>query len=259
MAECTACQLVYSQSVPSDEELSRTYDELYGPGGGYQGHLAEVDALRRNRPVKQGYFRRKVFLNRFSPTSGDLLLEVGCGVGSFLATAKSRGWDVLGVDLSQVALDASRHIHGLPVLQGRIEDLELPAGTVRAVVAWECLEHMADPRSFLQRVDELLRDDGVFACSVPNEGKKRVRLLPTSDPLSRPPLHLNFWSPVTLRKFAEVNGFKVDYMCTRWYLRYTAGANRNVLRTLLLQFGVLLGLYEGVNIFAVFSKNPGAG
>jgi SAM-dependent methyltransferase len=190
------------------------------------------------------------------PKVGNRLLEVGCGVGDFLMAAKKEGWEVEGIDLSSTAIEASVRLHGLPVRQGKLEDLDFDKHSYKAVVCWEVLEHLVYPWRFLQKIKEVLTPDGIFACSIPNYGP-RVPCF-RDGPLgiaSIPPIHLNFWDCNSFRFFAELNDFKVLYLAPKRSLLDLVGWRNHLVRFMWNQLLAVCGLKEGMNIFALLTPN----
>jgi len=259
LVRCPRCGLVYTARLPGLDELRKIYNDVYEPGKLYKMHLDQLEQLKRGEGVNQGFYRRKVFLNRFRPKPGDRLLEIGCGIGGFLVAAKHRGWVPEGVDISETALNASATVHGIPVHQGTLEELDLPRGVYAAAVCWEVLEHLPSPSSFLRRVRELLRPDGIFACSVPNAGRKAPCFCDTPGPASLPPIHVNFWDCASFAACARANGFEPIYLKPKRLLFGMAGARQHPFRWALNQAGALVGLREGPNIFAVLAPARAVG
>lgn len=249
LACCRRCGLRFTVEAPSHEQLKELYDRLYHEGDVYQRHLDEARRLGTSKPDGPGLYRRLTFLNRYRPRPAERLLEVGCGVGTFLVHAKARGWQVEGIDLSESAIHASQDLHGVPVRIGSFDELEFDAGAYGAIVAWEVLEHLADPRSFLDKARRLLHPHGVLACSVPNEGAK-VPWPEVRGPASLPPVHLNFWDRQALLRFFELNGFTTDRVITQRSMLSVTNPRDAPLRFARQQAGALVGAYEGIHLFA---------
>jgi SAM-dependent methyltransferase len=250
IARCPSCGVRFTVAVPPDEELRAAYNRLYSEGDAYQMHLDEVSRLRRaGRKTGAGFYRSRIFLNRYHPRPGERLLEVGCGVGTFLVVAQQRGWRVEGTDLSETATEVAQQVHRLPVRVGRFEELDFDEHTYRAIVAWEVLEHLIDPRGFLEKVRRLLMPGGVFACSVPNE-TSRVPHPEVRGPASLPPVHLNFWARDSLRRLFEVNRFAIAKIITQRSMRSLVNPRQHPFQFMRYQAGALVGLYEGLHLFA---------
>ena len=249
LARCGRCGLRFTVEVPSDEQLGELYDRLYSKGDAYQMHLDEIRRLEAGGREGAGVYRSLVFLRRYRPKPGDRLLEVGCGVGTFLVRAKARGWEAEGIDLSEQAIRASREVHQMPVRVGSFFELDFDQRSYAAIVAWEVIEHLPEPRRFLEKARRLLRPGGVLACSVPNEGAK-VPYPAVRGPASVPPVHLNFWDRGALRAFFELNGFALERMITHRTMNSVADPRDDPVRFARLQLGALVGAYEGIHLYA---------
>ena len=70
-----------------------------------------------------------------------------------------------------------------------------------AVTFWAVIEHLAEPKRFLQKAHALLKPDGLCFVLVPNLSSLAVRVLGAKYRYVYPQ-HLNYFSARTLRKFA---------------------------------------------------------
>lgn len=105
------------------------------------------------------------------------LLEVGCGNGQFLHVARERGWEVWGVELSQVQVEHCRG-RGLNVVYGDlVRDDLCSEGGFGLAVAMEVLEHVPDPARILQGLEERLVPDGGLHVTTPNVASLSRRIL----------------------------------------------------------------------------------
>ena len=247
MVRCSVCDLIYTHDLPTSQQISEIYNQAYQEDGLYDAHLKELDLMIKTCRSHQGLYRNRLFLKRFKPRSGEKLLEIGCGIGTFLVAAKQRGWQVEGVDISVRALEISRHIHGLPVYRGTLEELTVPPNTYKAIVCWEVLEHLSSPHQFVKHARKLLRSDGLFVCSVPNSSDKVPHFVDRLGPASVPPVHLNFWTLDSFRRFAELNGFRVISLFPKRSLISMAGGRAHVGRLVWNQLAAIIGLREGPN------------
>jgi 2-polyprenyl-3-methyl-5-hydroxy-6-metoxy-1,4-benzoquinol methylase len=101
------------------------------------------------------------------------LLDLGCGPGTLLATAASRGRTGIGIDVSlewlvvaQRMIDAAG---GNPVLACALaEALPLADQAVGAVAVVDVVEHVSDPARLVREVDRVLVPGGAIALATPN-------------------------------------------------------------------------------------------
>jgi 2-polyprenyl-3-methyl-5-hydroxy-6-metoxy-1,4-benzoquinol methylase len=96
------------------------------------------------------------------------LLDVGCGAGGVGRALRDRVEFLAGVELDAEAGSRARELYD-QVLIGRAEDLlqEL-AGPFDTILAYDLLEHLADPGELLRRLRELASENGLLHVSVPN-------------------------------------------------------------------------------------------
>jgi SAM-dependent methyltransferase len=254
MDRCVTCGLIYARAIPSADQIGEIYAQAYRPGQMYDMHLKKLQEMIRTGRSHQGFYRNRLFLKRFKPNQGDRLLEVGCGIGSFMVAARLEGWEVEGIDVSSEALAVSAPIHGLPVRHGTLDSLHFAPNHYKAIVCWEVLEHLVSPRNFMAQARRLLRDDGIFACSVPNNGT-RVPALPHDrwGPTALPPVHLNFWDRASFGAFVDANGFQSLHLAPKRSLLGMAAFKNRPWSLLLNQIGALLSLREGEHLYAILA------
>lgn len=143
------------------------------------------------------------------PVGSGTLIDVGCGNGTFVAAARRRGFDAVGIDFSAKAIEAGRQHFGLEQLY--VTGLEgfrerFPGRTFDVVTAFEVLEHMDDARSFTAQLIALLRPGGHLIVSVPNRDRFPT-LLNEGD---FPPHHFTRWSVPVISRFLEDNGLRTQ-------------------------------------------------
>ncbi|HEY4633347.1 MAG TPA: class I SAM-dependent methyltransferase [Candidatus Limnocylindrales bacterium] len=162
-------------------------------------HLDVLDALERHVPTP----------------SGRSLLDVGCGIGEFIDTARERGWDAYGLEPSIEAAEFARS-RGRPVVCATIEDYLAQGGPPAppdAVVLTNVLEHLTEPIALLRRAREIVRPGGALVVRVPNDFNP-LQLM-ARDALGHAawwiaaPDHVNYFTHESLRRVVEANGFEV--------------------------------------------------
>ena len=102
---------------------------------------------------------------------GRRVLDAGCGSGYGTARLAQEAREVLGIDVSQEAVDDARQEYQAANLRFECGDcLNIPAadGSFDLVVAFEIIEHLSDWRRFLAQARRVLAPDGQFVVSTPN-------------------------------------------------------------------------------------------
>ena len=188
---CSACDLHFWHPVSMPDA---SWHEM-----AYQGR--DQTAM----PLEPGH---RFFLGDPKAPKCGRLLDLGCGVGNFLAAARDVGFEVSGIELNQNAMRFAREHYGLrDVSAMRPEEFLAahPTEKFDVVTFFEVLEHQEDPQSFLNIASECLAAQGFLALSVPNRSRWQKGI----ETLDYPPNHLTRWSPRALKNFLERNGFDV--------------------------------------------------
>jgi SAM-dependent methyltransferase len=172
---------------------------------------------------------RRTFLLSHVKT-GDRVLDLGAGDGTFAAELRTAGCDVIAVDVAHEALRRARA--RVPDLDARHTDeqgpLPLDEDAVDVVWAGEVLEHVADVVGLLAEVRRVLRWGGTLLVTTPYHGnvalaalaaRGRTALDEHFDPRAD---HLRFFTTTTLRSVLEDAGFadiRIDAVGGRPLLR----------------------------------------
>ena len=105
-------------------------------------------------------------LKQHLPPPG-LIVEGGIGSGRNLAEYQRLGYDVLGLDIMEEAVEHSRG-RGLPVKRHDLsEPWPVAAAPARCVILLDVLEHIADPVTVLRHGGEALCSGGGVLITVP--------------------------------------------------------------------------------------------
>ena len=118
------------------------------------------------RPLHDLNPARLRFLTERAELSGAQVLDVGCGGGILAESMARKGGQVTGIDVAPRVLSTAKlHLHesGLEINYREItvEDQALEApGKFDVVSCMEMLEHVPDPASIIQAVQELLKPGG---------------------------------------------------------------------------------------------------
>lgn len=175
------------------------------------------------------------------------LLDIGCGSGNYLYWMKQFGWDVAGIETSIIATEKANEL-ALNVFCGQLSDARFPDNHFDIVTMWQAIEHLYDPKSVLNEVNRILKDDGLLLMGMPNIGSFEFFIFKHNWPPIEIPRHLYQFSPSTITMLLTRTGFSVDKILfpvvpggINWILDYVSedlrGA-RTKFRLMLVQFFV---------------------
>jgi 2-polyprenyl-6-hydroxyphenyl methylase/3-demethylubiquinone-9 3-methyltransferase len=105
------------------------------------------------------------------------LLDIGCGAGIAAEALARRGHDVTGIDAApEVIVAAAAHAEGqdlkLRYRTATAEALLAEGAQFEAITALEVIEHVSDPRTFLETIAGLLAPNGVLVMSTLNRTRR---------------------------------------------------------------------------------------
>ena len=89
------------------------------------------------------------------------LLDVGCGSGAHTAAIAERGWEVVGVDISEDLLERARK-RGIDVINADATAVPFPDASFDAVVSMWTHTDVDDFGAVTCEVSRVLRRDGIF-------------------------------------------------------------------------------------------------
>jgi SAM-dependent methyltransferase len=204
IVRCGECGLVFVGREVSDDELVSLYDENYyedPDAQGYGGYGAAEERKRHHNRTLLDELERVA-------TRGSLL-EVGCAYGFFLDEARQRGWRIHGLEPSRHAADEASRRLGIDIPTRPLTELSPDPESVDAVVMWDVIEHLPNPRATLQKAAATLRPGGVIAISTGDIGSSAARLHGRDWSLMTPPWHQFYFSRRTLRRMLVQTGFEV--------------------------------------------------
>jgi SAM-dependent methyltransferase len=101
--------------------------------------------------------------------AGARVADLGCGSGAFTQLLRQAGFDAVGVDISSKLIAVGRAKYpGLELIEGDIENLPFPAGSMDGVLLSGVIHHFPDPRRCVAEVHRVLRKGGRFMAFDPN-------------------------------------------------------------------------------------------
>lgn len=145
------------------------------------------------------------------------LLDVGCGNGDFLARARWQGWEVYGIDQDEAAL-AHAHAAGIAVTKGLVEPGMFAPNSFDAITSHQVLEHVHEPKVFLQALHTWLKPGGRVWLGTPNVASDLHREFGVDWYDLHPPQHLVIFSHKALISKISEAGFQRVKLVRRGYL-----------------------------------------
>lgn len=198
---CRDCELYQYGEIVDEDAYAAEYHS------GYERH--------REQKIRTANIRlnRAASLVDVSATasvrSAPKILDIGCSVGATLEAAKQIGWDAIGVDVSQDAVD---FCNKAGLVAKKVDGLKLPFAddSFDIVCNWHVVEHVEDVRQTLAEWNRVIKPGGLLVMETPDAASPKVRKLG--------PAYRKFWAPEhtytftykNLSRFVEDSGFEVE-------------------------------------------------
>ena len=137
---------------------------------------------------------------------GTVLLDYGCGDGSYLATQAGGSVERIGFEPSASLADALASTLGVPVYSDIEKLMAECAGKVDVVTMHFVLEHLTDLHAGFANASRLLRPGGTFYFLIPQINSWEARLFRKKWHNLDPPRHISFPEPEVVQRLAEEHG-----------------------------------------------------
>jgi 2-polyprenyl-3-methyl-5-hydroxy-6-metoxy-1,4-benzoquinol methylase len=135
-------------------------------------------------------------------------LDVGCATGMLLEHMRDRGWKVQGVEICGPAAEYGMRERGIPIEIATLEESKLPAQSFDLVHLSHLIEHVPDPRGFLEEAARVTRVGGHLVLVTPDVSGFQARLFGKRW-RSAIADHLHLFSYRILRRLVEEAGFEI--------------------------------------------------
>ena len=210
--QCTSCGCVFQHPAPDEATIAGFYPDSYWWEEQRQGESLVESALRRlerryREFVAMDHVRFLLRCARQARSSGRMLLDVGCGSGTFLHLARKHGFEARGMDLSPQAVRVAQSQYGLYVRQGSMNSDAWQGCRFDFITMFHVLEHLADPGRALSFAAAHLKPEGKLIVQVPNLHSLQARLFGARWYGLDVPRHIVNFSPAGLRRLLANGGF----------------------------------------------------
>ena len=165
LVKCLECSFMFLNPKPNQNLLKSLYNDSEYFTSDYSGgeKIAYQDSFDRNKKRYQKIISR---LKKYKKSG--LLLEVGCAGGHFLKLAKDSGYEIKGIEISEIMVKFAKEKLDLDVSIGIIEDIKLSNQSYDIVYLGDVLEHVYDLNLFLKEISKILKPSGLLYIDLPS-------------------------------------------------------------------------------------------
>lgn len=167
--KCDNCGIVFANPMADQDELGQYYNKYYEKDHyeaiGYKdqilGHFERIKTLNSDELIKEARFLDKL--------EGRMkFLDVGCGLGLGLAYAYQMGCELYATEYDLGALEFVQTHFPVKTFQGDIQKANYPAEFFDFIHISHVIEHVLDPRAYIQEMRRILKPGGILAIGTPD-------------------------------------------------------------------------------------------
>ena len=202
---CTTCTHRYLNPRIKFDEVIKIYSDDSTAANIYKSSIQKgIDN------IKYGYGLK--LIEQLSIFPKNKIMDLGCGTGLFLKIAQDNGWkECIGIDANSNYSDC--YIEdgkpGLKYINTTFESLDVQkvGKDYDCISLWNVLEHLYDLNKIVSSMYNILKKDGLVFIMVPNVESLITRLSREMSPTFNWK-HVSHFSPSSLKKLFELNGFE---------------------------------------------------
>lgn len=208
--KCVDCGLVRSDPIAKTVLLTDLYEQSTFEYGQETDNLSQTYGQYLDKLTKSGVKKGS-------------LLEIGCGNGFFLNEALKRGYfKVLGVEPSKQAVEEADPRIRNCIINNVMRPGLFESNSFDTICCFQVLDHIPDPRAFLQECYKILSPGGFILCLNHNVESVSAKILGERSPIIDIE-HIYLFSPRTATILLKACGFsvcKVETVFNIYSLRY---------------------------------------
>ncbi len=203
---CNNCNTSFVNTGKINEDI---YNQIYNnplqmPGYDRYAKLTDqiikqTDPLKylMNHSIEYSFIINEI---KKSYNKGDRILEVGCGYGYLTWALNISGFETVGTDIADNAIDKATFIFGNYFVKGGVDSILNQTIKYNFIILTEVIEHIQEPIIFLREIKSILNSNGVILLTTPNKSAFNKTALWVTD---APPVHLWWFSEKSFHYIAQ--------------------------------------------------------
>lgn len=204
--KCSDCGAVFAEDIKVDEIYYQKHYSLNYYNENKDNFLYNllssiliyISAKKKERNI----------LNSFNNNKMLSVLDIGCGDGSFLSGLDNKKFNTYGVEINPEGIKHCQK-KGLKIFDQDLLKIDFAEKKFDIITLWHVLEHIENSIQILNRINNILKKDGILILSTPNTdsfgfrhgGKKWFHL--------DLPRHLVLYNEKSLKKLLKLSNFEI--------------------------------------------------
>lgn len=197
---CSSCGIVFL----APEQVPASLGDYYQNNVFYADNASNPVLVKSM--IRAAHFYLKTIIKYLKPCPDKLFIDMGSNYGVLVEEASRLGFGAIGLEKNIFLVEAGRK-RGLTISTQDLAELNTTQAPL-VITAMHVLEHLSDPRAFVEEVYKKLAPTGILAVAVPNIAS----YLAKKDGLSWRYIaleHLSYFSPEVLKRLLKQSGFEI--------------------------------------------------
>jgi 2-polyprenyl-3-methyl-5-hydroxy-6-metoxy-1,4-benzoquinol methylase len=248
LKKCLQCTLVFTQPIPTEDAISPYYNFA-----DYISHTNTKRGLfhKLYHTVRRFTLQQKLSWIKYNTKLNQgKLLDIGCGVGSFLQYAKYKGWQVTGIEPDATARKNAAEINN--IIAFTAEQLFSLEDKYDAITMWHVLEHVHQLKAYLAQIKNILSSDGIFVIAVPNYTSFDATYYKSFWAAYDVPRHLYHFSPTSIQHLANQFDLEIVAYKPMWFDSVYVSLLSEQYKSGYMLRGILVGIWS--NLKGLFNR-----
>jgi len=212
-SECSQCGTIFMNPRASEELSGEFYKQSQNYSFWNKYIFPATDSVRKEKIFRPRAAKTIAYCQKYQ-ISGGTLLEIGAAFGTYCEAIKEHDFfqRVVAVEPTPGLADTCRK-KNIETFEQTVEELSFAAGSADCVASFEVIEHLADPKKFIQLSTTLLKPGGLFICTCPNgQGLGTLVLKEKAKVVDHE--HVNYFNPRSLSLLLNESGLETLEVAT---------------------------------------------
>ena len=162
---CSHCGLLYTNPMPTDQELSTYYQDYYR----FDYQAATTAPKERHLRKRRAEAAKRTAQVEGLLSPGMRTLDFGCGSGEFVGAMLEKGFDAHGFEPGDTYGNFARSLYGDRISVTGWQDF-VATEPFDLVTCFHVVEHLRDPVAAMRQMAEWTRPGGLVYVEVPDLG-----------------------------------------------------------------------------------------
>jgi 2-polyprenyl-3-methyl-5-hydroxy-6-metoxy-1,4-benzoquinol methylase len=208
--ECASCNAVSPNIKITDE--SKHIDSIYDVDEYRAKFMRETHQQFEYRKNNFGKERYKYTVERLKLPDSAKVLDLGCGAGYYISVLAENNVRYKGLEVAKHFVEYCKTYHQLNVDNSSLE--EEADNQYDLITMFDVLEHLADPVTVFNTLNNKLKPGGYCVAYTPNIRSIGYELMGAKQNTLLPFEHLCFFDKKSLDYLAKMTGFEVELVET---------------------------------------------